>query len=104
MRCVIVHVLGHLEIFILLVNGIIGQVHVEIIKLVFARVIIDRLVLVSCKPDHTFFIEKDLERLTAKHEYVQSQVELKAVKEIWILHVLLDYEALVLGDLIEIIG
>ena len=57
---IVIHRLGHLEVLILLVHSIVGQVHVQVVHRLLVCVGLDGLVLMCSEAYETFLIEEYL--------------------------------------------
>jgi hypothetical protein len=77
----VVNVLCLLVMGILLVEGVIGEVHEHVLKGCLVRHF-DRVVEVRGKADKTFLVQVDLQRITAQDQHIQADVELKSIQQI----------------------
>ena len=100
MACVIVYAFGHLEVFIVLVDCIVCQVHQEVAQLFAVRILIKWLVFLGGKAHDSILVHEYFERLAAQDKDIEPKVKFEIVDEIRILGVLLDNMDFLIGDLV----
>ena len=83
-----------------LINGVIGQMHVHIIDIV----LIHLLVLLSRKPDQPLVVDVDPQRVASGHKRIDPHVELEALVEKWVVDVVLNHALAVALDFSGIYG
>ena len=93
---VIVHTFCHLEAIVILVDSVVSKMHEEIVELILVSIRWQWLVLVSGKPHDSISVQEDLERVTAEHHHVETQIKLQAINQVWLLHVLLHHHGVCL--------
>jgi hypothetical protein len=75
-----------------LVDGVVGQMHVEVIQVALGR----QLVGLSRKPHQSFVVEVYSERVSASNEHIDAQIELQSLEEQRVRHILLHHAFLLL--------
>jgi len=81
-----------LESVVVLVDGVVGEVHVKIVHVILAR----RLVLFCSEPCEGLLVDVDSQRVHSTKQSVYSQVVLEVVNQVGFVHVLLDHCPLLL--------
>ena len=83
-----------------LINGVIGQMHVHIIDIV----LIHLLVLLSRKPDQPLVVDVYPQRIASGYQRIDPHVELEALVEKWVVDVVLNHALAVALDFSGIYG
>ena len=81
---VIIHTSCHTKVSLTLVDGVVGEVHAEVVEVFLICLHRERLVLLGCEPYDSVLIKEDLERITAEYEHIEPQVKFQTVNQIWV--------------------
>ena len=80
---VIFRTLVSLEGIRLLVDGVVGQVHIEVVKVALLRA----LILLSSEPSKSFSEDKNSQRIDSVDQDVDPHIEFKTVNKVRLMHV-----------------